>query len=161
MQVISRFSVWHQWENRHSLAGIKYPGVYLVSYAECELQGSPAEWTPQIIYIGMTNAVGGLRSRLSQFDRTIAGKAVTHGGADRVRYKHRHYPSLIGHLYVSVLPFVCDVKSNLPDDLRVMGEVVQCEYNCLAGVVEQIGKLPEFNNKKLSRKFSRTTAYKG
>ena len=59
-------------------------------------------------------------------------------------------------LYVAVAPFKCNVVSNLPKDLRKMGQVVKFEYLCLAAYVEKFGVLPEFNNKKESPKYSLT-----
>ena len=67
-----------------------------------------------------------------------------------------NYKELVDKLFVAVAPFECDVKSNQPDDLRVMGEVAKFEYDCFAHFVEMVGKLPEFNNKKQSLKYSLT-----
>jgi hypothetical protein len=44
------------------------------------------------------------------------------------------------------------VSSNLPADLRGMGEVAAFEYECFAQFVEQHGRLPEFNDKQRSPK---------
>lgn len=103
----------------------------------------------------MTNAVSGLKGRLKQFDNTISGK-IGHGGADRVRFKYRNYKKLAQNLYVAVAPFKCDVASNEPRGLRRMGEVAKFEYLCFAEFVKRFGKLPEFNNKKSSPKYSKT-----
>jgi hypothetical protein len=35
-----------------------------------------------------------------------------------------------------------------PKNLRIMGEVVRHEYECIALFVENFGRLPEFNDKK-------------
>jgi len=48
------------------------------------------------------------------------------------------------------------VKSNTPKDLRIMGHVAKFEYDCFAIYVEKFGKLPEFNNKRESPKYSLT-----
>lgn len=101
--------------------------------------------------LGMTNAIGGLKSRLYQFDVTIKGGRV-HGGAHRFRFKHPNYDSLIRDLYVSVSPFRCQVTSGKPEDFRVMGEVAKFEYECFAIYAEAHGHLPEFNDKKRSPK---------
>jgi hypothetical protein len=103
----------------------------------------------------MTNSAGGLRARLKQFDNTIVGK-TGHGGADRVRYKHQIYQKLVEELYVSVAAFPCNVKSNQPRDLMVMGEVAKFEYDCFAEFVKKHGSLPEFNDKKSAPKYSLT-----
>ena len=92
---------------------------------------------------------------MKKFDDTIVGK-TGHGGAERVRYKFYNYKTLVNKLYVAVAPFRCDAVSNLPEDLRVMGEVVRFEYSCLAEYVERFEALPKFNDKKQSPKYSLT-----
>jgi len=103
----------------------------------------------------MTNASKGLKGRLKQFDNTIIGKKG-HGGADRVRYKHKDYKKLIKCLYVAVASFNADVTSNQPKDLKTMGDVAKFEYQCFAHFVETFGQLPEFNDKKEAPKYSLT-----
>ena len=105
--------------------------------------------------VGMTNSKAGLKGRLKQFDNTIIGK-TGHGGADRLRFKHENYQDLVDKLYVSASSFQCDVKSNLPSDLRIMGEVAKAEHECFAIFVEKFRELPEFNNKSESPKYSLT-----
>jgi len=78
------------------------------------------------------------------------GKRINHGGAARVRFKHRHYGRLVQRLFVSVLPVHCDVKSNQSGDLRLMG--VELEYICLARYAQRFNRLPEFNDKRRSPK---------
>ena len=145
------FSEWRPWLSRDDLDGLKYPGVYAISHTAEPLAHTPFSWRPDIIYIGMTNAVSGLKGRLKQFDNGIAWKPG-HGGAERVRNKHREYGILSPRLYVAVAAFKCDVTSGKPSDLRRMGDVARFEYLCFAHFAEQFGKLPEFNNKKDSPK---------
>ncbi len=73
-------------------------------------------------------------------------------GGGRVRFKHPDYAKLTPRLYVSVCPYECDVTSNDPDDLRIMGDVEKCEYECFGVFAERFGLLPEFNDKKRSPK---------
>jgi hypothetical protein len=150
-----RFTDWLAWENRNEAAGISHPGIYICAVSAKAISGSKFSWLPEIMYIGMTNSISGLKGRLKQFDNTIIGK-TGHGGADRVRYKYQDYDELVKSLYVAVASFECDVESNEPDDLRVMGEVAKFEYNCFASFVEAFGSLPEFNDKKGSPKYSLT-----
>lgn len=150
-----KFTEWMKWPERIRADGIQYPGIYICAISQVDLAGIKFKWSPEIIYIGMTNSLSGLKGRLKQFDNTIAGK-TGHGGADRVRYKHQSYDKLIPSLYVSVAPFTCSVISGTPDDLRVMGNVAKFEYDCFAQFKELFGELPEFNNKKLSPKYSLT-----
>jgi hypothetical protein len=134
---------------------MSYPGIYVIAHTRARLAGKAFAWRPDIIYIGMTNSIGGLRSRLQQFDNTIAGK-TGHGGADRVRYKFRKYEPLCQRLHVAVAVFDCDVTSESPIDLRKMGGVAQFEYRCLADFAERFKRVPEFNDKKNAPKFSLT-----
>jgi len=147
------FSQWIKWKDRNSLNGIKYPGIYCISISKNNLSKQNFECISKITYVGMTNSKAGLKGRLKQFDNTIIGK-TGHGGADRFRFKYENYQDLVDKLYVSVCSFECDVKSNTPKDLRIMGEVVKFEYDCFAEYVEKFGDLPEFNNKSKSPKYS-------
>jgi hypothetical protein len=151
-----QFSHWVRWVDRKDLSGRAFPGVYAIARSESDLTGLPFSWREDIIYIGMTNSAAGLHGRLGQFDSTIGGRRLTHGGADRVRFAHRDYHGLVKSLYVSIVAFECDPKSNLPTDLRTMGEVARFEYSCLADFAERFNRLPPFNDKVKSPKFSRS-----
>ena len=155
----SKFSPWRPWPRRDEALGVEYPGVYALAYSTRNIAGKPFSWRKEIIYVGMTNSISGLKGRLKQFDNTIVGK-TGHGGADRVRYKYQNYDSLVKRLYVAVAPFKCDPESNKPKDLNTMGEVTKFEYLCFAYFVEKYGELPEFNNKKESPKYSLTAGRK-
>ena len=150
------FSDWIRWVDRNNLSSLDYPGVYALAILATDLSGQTFDWQPEIAYIGMTNSRGGLRSRLKQFDNAVNWKEG-HGGASRVRYKYKEYSELVPNLYVSVCSVKCNVKSNTPLDLRLMGEVAKFEYECLARFVEKFGRLPEFNDKKRSPKARRTS----
>ena len=150
-----KFSTWYKWNNRDKVENIKFPGIYIIAVTENNIESQNFDWLTEIKYVGMTNSVAGLKGRLKQFDNTIIGK-TGHGGADRFKYEYQNYDELIDKLYVSVIPFACDVKSNSPEDLRVMGEVSKFEYDCFAKYVELYKKLPKFNDKKNSPKYSLT-----
>lgn len=145
------FSTWTKWSKRNELLKLQYPGIYAIALSKKDISGESFSWRSEIIYIGMTNSKGGLKSRLGQFENTIIGKEG-HGGAHRVRFKHPNYSKLVSTLYVSICPFECNVQSNDPIDLRIMGEVAKFEYECFALFVEHFGALPEFNDKKRSPK---------
>jgi len=149
------FSVWFPWTSRNEIPGVKNPGIYVLTISERDISNQPFSWLDEIVYIGMTNSIGGLKGRLQQFDNTINGK-TGHGGADRVRYRHKNYTELSIRLFVSVMPVPCNVKSNHPDDLLKMGEVAMLEYVCFAEYAHKFGHLPQFNDKKNSPKFSHT-----
>jgi len=150
------FSPWLRWVDRNQLGEIlKFPGVYVIALSEKNLASTPFEWSEEIIYIGMTNSKGGLKSRLQQFENTIKGKSG-HGGAERVRHKHGDYNLLVPGLFVPVNYTECDVSSNKSSDLQLMGKVAQQEYECFAVFVEKFPnhpfQVPEFNNKQKSQK---------
>jgi hypothetical protein len=145
------FERWYRWSHRNSISELEHSGVYLIAISKRDIQGQPFAWIPEIVYVGMTNALSGLRGRLKQFDNTILGK-TGHGGAQRFRHKHPNYATLSRRLFVTVSRFPCNVKSVKAADLRVMGSVAAFEYECLARFYEIFGGLPEFNDKKRSPK---------
>ena len=147
----NEFSIWARWLKRNSLDDIKFPGVYAIALSDKNINGTAFSWRPEIIYVGMTNAKGGLKFRLYQFDNTIKGKDG-HGGGLRVRFKYPNYEDLAPQLYVSVCPYECNVKPDCPTALRIMGEVKKQENECLAIFVEKFNQLPEFNDKECSPK---------
>jgi len=146
-----RFSNWAKWNDRNDLSNLEYPGVYVLAISDDDLSNTRFTWLKKIIYIGMTNSKGGLRSRLRQFERTIRGNRG-HGGAARVRFKHRDPEKLFKHLYLSICSVKCDVTSKMPNDLRIMGRVAKLEYDCFAKYVERYGELPEFNKMSSPKK---------
>lgn len=152
-----KLSNWQPWNARRSLANLDYPGIYCLAISESRLTGRRFSWRAGIVYVGMTNSKAGLAGRLHQFNSTISGRHVLHGGADRFRYKHLQYSNLCAHLYVAVAPFPCDVARLTPKDLEIMGQVARFEYQCLAQYARRFGRLPEFNDKQLSPKFSQSS----
>jgi hypothetical protein len=149
-----KFSKWVRWSERNSLENIHCPGIYAIARSSRNIAGEPFTMRKEIVYFGMTNARSGLKSRMQQFENTINGKRG-HGGAQRVLFKHADYHNLVARLYVAVSYTQCAVTSNLPEDLRLMGEVARQEYRCLADYVEQFDRLPEFNDKDRSPKKAR------
>lgn len=155
------FTKWQLWTIRNNLGEIlRYSGIYVVRFCSETLpENSPFQWAKEIIYVGMTNSIAGLKSRLAQFDKTMRTPWVTHGGADRVRLKYQDYNRFARSAYVAVCHIGCDVTSNRQDDLKLMGKVAELEYLALAKYVEKFVVLPEFNNKKGKKKYSKTTKY--
>lgn len=147
----SPFSSWHCWDRRSKIPGKEFPGIYAIALSKRDISDQRFSWKPEVIYIGMTNSVGGIKSRLQQFQSTILG-GDAHGGASRVKYKHKKYDKLAPFLYVAASFTACDVKSNKPKDLKLMGEVAKQEYDCFAAFAKRFNRLPEFNDKKRSPK---------
>lgn len=159
MSISLYFEAWKTWKERYSFENLNYPGVYAIAKSDANLSGTPFTFIRNIVYFGMTNSKGGVHSRLDQFDNSLQTPQRTpgHGGADRMKYKYPDYEAATSHLFVSVLPIVCDVTSHSPEDLRKMGYVTSLEYECFAQYCEKFGHLPEFNNRKQSpRKYSLT-----
>jgi hypothetical protein len=148
-----KFSKWASWSERNKLDGIRYPGVYALAVSEIDLSNKKYSVRKEIEYFGMTNSIGGLKSRLKQFDNTIIGKSG-HGGAARFLcgYKNYTYNIFSKKIFVSICPIECDVTSNNPKDLLKMGDVARLEYFCFAQYAKRFKKLPKFNDKKESPK---------
>lgn len=142
------FTNWVKFENRDSLDGIDYPGIYCIAISATNLESKLWEMTKDIKYIGMTNR--SLKNRLRAFSKSLIGESG-HGGALRFEYKHK-YEDIKEILYVAVQSFECDIKSNSPKNLNTKGDVLKHEFTCFAKYVETFGRLPEFNDKKKSSK---------
>lgn len=147
-----QFSKWAKWSNRDKLENIKLPGIYCIAVSNSNIEGSAFSWLEEINYFGMTNSINGLKGRLKQFDNTIKGK-TGHGGADRFMNEYNSYDTNVDNIHVAIDTFHCDVKSNEPEYLIMMGDVAKQEYVCIAEYVKQFRKLPKFNNKN-SPKYS-------
>lgn len=147
------FTKWVKWNERNEIEGIKYPGIYCIAVSEKSL--NEFNFIPELEYIGMTNSKGGLKSRLNQFDDTIKKKRTNHGGADRFLYKYINYDEVKDNLYLAIRSFKCNTKSPSPTDLRIMGEVAKCEYDCWAIHIEINGRYPKFNDKSNTPKYSK------
>jgi hypothetical protein len=156
-----KFTKWIKWQDRKSLDGLNFPGVYSIAISETDLTNKDFKLTNEIKYFGMTNSKAGLKGRLTQFDNTIKGK-TGHGGADRFRFRYQNYDDLVAKLFVSVSIFKCNVESNTPKDLLVMGDIVRFEFVCFADYAEKFNNnLPVFNDKKNAPKYSSTFKQRG
>lgn len=149
---IDRFTPWVRFNNRAIIEGLNNPGIYSMAVSNDNLNGVQFSLIEEIVYFGMTNSKGGLKSRLRQFANTLVGKKE-HGGAERFVFKHKNDLEWLNtHLYVSVLSYECNTQSNFADDLVIMGEVAKSEYVAFAAYVSLFGRLPLFNDKKSSPK---------
>lgn len=149
----SQFTNWVKWEDRNSLKGIQFPGIYCIAVSE-NLSNKEFKFIDDLEYIGMTNSKGGLKSRLRQFDSTIKKIRKTHGGADRFLYSYENYNEVKEKIYVAIRAFECNTKKPTPVDLRVMGDVAKCEWDCWASFIEKFDRYPKFNDKSNSPKYS-------
>ena len=65
----NNFSNYIIWSERDTLENINYPGVYEIAISNAPL--NKFELSKEIVYFGMTNAIKGLKSRLTAFYKTI------------------------------------------------------------------------------------------
>jgi hypothetical protein len=81
---------------------------------------------------------------------------MSYGGSvvERARYKYPAYGSFAAAIFVAVVPFDCDPGCLLPSDLLTMGDVATVEYECLTHFRERFSRLPAFNDKEMSPKYS-------
>jgi KaiC/GvpD/RAD55 family RecA-like ATPase len=149
------FSKWVKFSNRAmelEQLDRKYPGIYAIARSKKDISNKPFSLIKDIVYFGMTNSKGGLKSRLKQFENTING-GTGHGGAERFRNNLKTEKGWKDELYVSIMVFEgCDVTSNKSDDLMIMGEIEKEEYVWFANYVKDFNELPRFNDKKNSPK---------
>src|ERR1700738_1186750 len=144
--MLMRFSNWVKFNQRDELRNTSHPGVYAIAISKGNIAGTRFKWIKEISYFGFTNAVGGLRGRLNQFNNTLRDKSGPgHGGAQRFRRKYRDGNALAKNLYVAVCPFKCDVSTNKP-------AVTCAEYLVFAKYAALFRRLPEFNDKEKSPK---------
>jgi hypothetical protein len=143
---------WASLHPRGSLArpALRFPGAYILAYSEAELDGA-AVAAQDVLYVGMSNAAGGVRHRLKQFLDGIEKKRQ-HSGAMRF---YREYcgdqpfsKAKTGkQLYFAAVtvPCVSNKVTATAGDLRLMGLVACLEYYVIAHVVEVAGRRPPLN----------------
>jgi hypothetical protein len=127
-----------------------YPGVYLLAFTSAKLVGATVK-ADQVLYAGMSNSAGGVRSRLKQFAKGIE-KNDLHSGAMRFYREQcggKPFSQLKTRkrLYVTALTIECesDKVEVQPKDLRMMGHVACLEYYVIARIAEKTGKKPALN----------------
>jgi hypothetical protein len=150
----AKFSSWIRWQDRNEYRGIEFPGVYVLAITKDDIANNEFSYLKEIVYVAMTNSLGGRKDRMTQLDNTISQSRLQHGGADRLVFKHRRYNILKKSLYVSFRHFRCSPKESQPADLRKMAKVAALEYQVMAQYAETFEFLPAFNRKdspKLSR----------
>lgn len=133
-----------------SLDGGQYPGVYILAYSPKNLGGKAIKLA-DIFYVGRSNALGGVKSRLREFLRGIEN-GKSHSAAIRFfkvyargvpfsKLKRRNK-----FLVASIsLPCAVAKTQRTPDDLRKMGLVAKLEYDVLAHIKDVRGREPKLN----------------
>jgi hypothetical protein len=145
-------SNWTKWNERNRLDDMKQPGIYFIAHTNNDISGQPFSLIEEIIYIGMTISNNGLKGRLDQFLIGMKGKMGIHGGAERVKFKHKDEKLFFRDCYVSVCPFPLSKSRDTVTDLRIKGECVKHEYTSFADYMAKFGRLPEFNDQERSKK---------
>jgi hypothetical protein len=127
-----------------------YPGVYFLAFTFEKIAGATVK-PDQVLYVGMSNSAGGVRSRLKQFIKGIEQNGY-HSGAMRFYREHckgEPFAQLKTRkrLYVAALTIECegDKVDARPKDLRLMGHVACLEYYAIARIAQRTGKKPALN----------------
>jgi hypothetical protein len=142
---------WYKWENRNEIPNNDEPAIYFIAYSPNDISNTEFSLIRDIIYIGMTISQGGLKSRLRQFEATMNGRSG-HGGAVRVRFKHKNKDAFFKKAYISARIFPISVGRDTPNDWRIKGDCVGFEYKSFADYHEKYKMLPEFNDHNKSKK---------
>ena len=142
-----KFSKWYKWTDRKEFPWKKHPGVYMISITHKNLKDTKVNYK-DVVYIGMTNSNGGLKSRWNQFDKSIHGKRG-HSGGNTIYTDLGHYSKWKKKLYVCGMRVKCDTRkqTRTAKDLIEMGWVAFLEYEALAKFRKLLGKEPLYNKK--------------
>lgn len=138
-------------ENHGSLEKNKCPGVYILAFTDKDLEGKSIN-IEDIFYVGMTNSLGGVKQRLSQFIQGIK-KSRSHSAGMRFFKEYSMGKPFDSNqdktFFVAFVSIPCKVNKSerTAEDLRKMGEVAKFEYDVLAYIKEKTGKEPELNKK--------------
>ena len=142
---------WIHWKNRNEIPGIKQPGIYFIAYSLNNMSNHDFKLQQEIVYIGMSISKKGVLGRLYQFKRAMEGKNGIHGGAERVRFKHKKHLHFFENCYLYVDTFELS-ESDEVYNWKQKGECVKHEYVSFANYIEKHEELPEFNDQKRSKK---------
>ena len=143
---------WIPWNQRNNISKNDQPAIYYIAYSELNIEGNDFSYIEEIVYIGMTISNNGIKGRLDQFEKAMKGSDGVHGGAERVRFKHKDANEFFKNTYVSACIFELSKEKNTSNDWRIKGDCVGHEYKSFAEYLDQHNKLPEFNDMKKSKK---------
>jgi len=150
-----------RWRDLHEdysrLPNVKYPGVYLLAYANKRLLGQSVR-EKDVFYVGMSHA--GVSTRLKQFIGAIetgqghsAGNRFFRGETHKKGYSKMQKRKTF---FVASFSIPCNTlkeRRKAKDlrrkakDLRKMGLVAALEYYCLARIREVRPREPKLNKK--------------
>jgi hypothetical protein len=147
-----RYTKWFKWIDRIQIEDINQPAVYYIANSKNNISGQDFSYLEDIIYIGMTISKKGLKGRLDQFDAAMKGKNNIHGGADRVKFKHKNAITFFNDTYIAACIFKLSNSRETPTDWNIKGDCVGHEYKSFAKYLKTFKRLPEFNDQKKSKK---------
>ncbi|MGV1017979.1 MAG: hypothetical protein ACOYBW_11460 [Fluviibacter phosphoraccumulans] len=150
-----KFTNWQRFSDVDSKVISEEKGIYAFAISSTDFSNRVFHIDEEaIVYFGMTNSKGGLRSRLRQFRRALFDKGSGHGGAIRFRYKQSDasLKRLKKQLYFAVCEYKASSNNSYVDELRLMGDVARAEYVAFAKYFESYGRLPKYNEMKTSPK---------
>ena len=131
----------------------RFPGIYVLAYSESVQPNDPIS-PEDILYVGMSNARGGLRGRLRQFLAAAGDGKSRHSGGRRLFSNLQGRRPILKSKSPEKLLFGCvafecnvDKRTRQASDLRTMGHVACLEYFVLARVKEVCGSEPALNRK--------------
>ena len=143
-----KFSNWVKWQDRNGKK-LDCSGVYAISITNKNLANKSFNYK-DVVYIGMSNARGGIRGRLNQFNRSING-GEGHSGGKTIYKNLGNYKKWrkVLYLYVSTFKVKCEVirSKRSAKDLLLMGWVSFLEFEALAKCKQQVGTEPKYNKK--------------
>jgi hypothetical protein len=131
------------WENRNEYKFKLFQGVYVIAVTNKRLEGEKVTWN-DVVYIGMTNSLGGLSNRWRQFDRAINGK-FGHSGGKTIYEDLGPYYKWKKNLFVAAMGIECNVKNPKDEDYIRMGWVAFYEYEAFSMFFRNTGEHPKYN----------------
>jgi hypothetical protein len=96
---------WVPWGKRNTISNKNQPAIYYIAHVNQNIEDEDFSYIKDIVYIGMTISKSGLKGRLEQFEKAMYGSDGVHGGAERVRFKHKDANSFFENAYVSACIF--------------------------------------------------------
>lgn len=143
---------WYKWQDRNNILDNKQPAIYYIAHTEKDISNEQFSYIEDIIYIGMSISYNGLKGRLTQFESAMKGKDGVHGGAERVRFKHKDHKSFFAKTFISARIFKLSETRETANDWRIKGDCVGYEYYSFAEYLDKFKHLPEFNDQNISKK---------
>jgi len=143
---------WYRWSDRNKITNKNQPAIYFIAHSEEDISEKDFSFVKEIIYIGMSISINGLKGRLDQFEAAMKGKNGVHGGAERVRVKHIDSEKFFKKAYISARIFKLSDTRDTSNDWRIKGDCVGHEYKSFADYMDIFECLPEFNDQKTSKK---------